>query len=79
MKKYIAFDEYVVLNVLSIRTVTWGESQHTYHREDAGKPFFVEVTFKNGREKFNYRTGEQARELFVKIRNAMTGVNDVQG
>ena len=63
-------DHQTIVNIQGIRYVKWGESS-TMYSGNAGKPFFVTVNYKNTHDSFFYRTEEEARAFFTKIRTAM--------
>lgn len=63
-------DDSTIVNIQGIRYVTWGESRSIYEK-NAGKPYYVTVTYKGNHETFNYKLEDDARNLFIKIRNAM--------
>lgn len=63
-------DDFVVVNLQGIRYVTWGESSQV-HYNLPGMKFFVTVTYKGNNQTFHYRTENEARNLFNKIRNGL--------
>lgn len=63
-------DDQVIINIQGIRTVTWGQSNSMY-TNNAGKPWFITVTYKGSHNQFHYRTEGEARAIFEKIRIAM--------
>ena len=64
-------DDYVIVNIQGIRNVTWGELSTSNYRSDPGKNWFITVTYKGSHNVFHYRTEEQAKSIFNKIREAM--------
>ena len=69
MNIYVS-DEQVIVNIQGIRYVTWGESTTTY-LTSAGKPWYLSVTYKGNHQSFSYRTENEARAMFNKLRVAM--------
>lgn len=65
-------DDYVIVNIQGIRNVTWGEANNVHYLlNNAGKPWFITVTYKGSHNIFYYRTEGEARSIFNKIREAM--------
>lgn len=63
-------DEQVIVNIQGIRNVTWGEINYA-SSSHPGKPWFITVTYKGSHNVFYYKTEQEARGIFNKIRAAM--------
>lgn len=66
-------DNQVVINIQGIRNCTWGETNSVYSG-NAGKPWFLTVTYKGSHNTFYYKTEAEARTIFEKVREAMDKV-----
>ena len=62
-------DEQVIINIMGIRNVTWGESTGYDYGSKGG--WYVTVTYKGSHNVFKYKTEGEARSLFNKVREAM--------
>jgi len=67
----VVSDHKVVVAIMGIRSVTWGESDNRYTNLNAGSPFFVRIEYKGSSNTFHYQVKEDAYSLFTKIRIAM--------
>jgi hypothetical protein len=63
-------DEQIIVNIQGIRNVTWGEANYI-GASNAGKPWFITITYKGSHNVFYYRTESEVRSIFNKIREAM--------
>lgn len=63
-------DEQVIINVMGLRHVTWGETTYC-GGSNAGRPWHITVTYKGSHNVFYYRTEAEVRSIFNKVRAAM--------
>lgn len=63
-------DDMVIINIQGIRYVNWGESTNI-NSQNPGRHHFVTVTYKGNHQTFYYKTAEEAKGLFDKIRDVM--------
>lgn len=63
-------DDYTIVNIQGIRYVSWGEATYM-GASNPGKPWFLTVTYKGNHQTFYYKTEQEARAIFNKVREAM--------
>jgi hypothetical protein len=64
-------DDYIIVNIQGIRNVTWGETTVFGYRIEAGKHWFITITYKGSHNVFYYRTEAEVKAIFNTIREAM--------
>lgn len=70
-------DDKIIVNIQGIRNVTWGLSTYTTI-SNAHKPWVLMINYKGSQNIFYYETEFECREIFNKIREAMSKTRDKQ-